>query len=539
MPAWLKAVFVWLFLGSSLLLTGCNQGTSPAASSSRAPDLTLLSGSENRDLEPILTRFEQQNSVRIRREYGGSVDMMLRLENGAPDYDAVWPANSLWIDLGDQQKRVKRQTSIMRSPVVFGVKKSVAERLGWVGKDVKVQQILNAAAGGKLRFVMTSATQSNSGASAYLGYLYALAGHPEVLTHAALQKPALREKIRRFLGAVDRSSGSSGWLKDLFLQQYDRFDAMVNYEALVIEANKALAARGREPLYAVYPVDGLAIADSPLGYVDHGDTQKEALFQKLQAYLLTPDVQREIMATGRRVGLAGLDAQNADRSTFNPEWGVRLDRVLNPIRFPKAEVIREALDLYQTAFRKPSLTVFCLDCSGSMNGRGITDVKSSMHLLLDQVEARKYLLQAAAEDVNVIIPFNNQVLGEWKAGSGSAESLGGLLTQVDSMRANGGTDIYSPVMRGLDLIRQTGKLDQYSPAVILMTDGKSNTGAKFADLQQHVAQLRLPRPVPVYAIMFGEASDAQLKQIAESTSGRVFDGRTDLVKAFREARGYN
>src|SRR5207249_1510590 len=226
-----------------------------------------------------------------------------------------------------------------RSPVVFGVRKSIAQRLGWVGRDVTVEQILKAAESGQLRFMMTSASQSNSGACAYIGFLYAFAGRPEVLTPAHLKSDAVRDKVRRLLESVDRSSGSSGWLKDLFLQKYDQYDAMVNYEALVIEANRELAAQGREPLYAVYPADGLAIADSPLGYVNHGDAEKEKLFQKLQAYLQSPDVQREIMATGRRVGLAGLDTGAIDKGVFNPDWGIDAQRVLNPIKMPQADTI--------------------------------------------------------------------------------------------------------------------------------------------------------------------------------------------------------
>ena len=45
--------------------------------------------------------------------------------------------------------------------------------------------------------------------------------------------------------------------------------------------------------------------------------------------------------------------------------------------------------------------------------------------------------------------------------------------------------------------------------------------------------------VPIYSITFGNADDKQLKQLAEISSGRVFDGRQDLVRAFRQARGYN
>jgi len=39
--------------------------------------------------------------------------------------------------------------------------------------------------------------------------------------------------------------------------------------------------------------------------------------------------------------------------------------------------------------------------------------------------------------------------------------------------------------------------------------------------------------------MFGDASDNQLKEIAELTMARVFDGRRDLIGAFKQVRGYN
>ena len=129
--------------------------------------------------------------------------------------------------------------------------------------DVSVKDILTAISNGKMTFCMTSATQSNSGASAYVGFLYALLGKQEGLTSEDLQSDDLKTQIRELLSGVDRSSGSSDWLKDMFLN--GNYDAMVNYECLVIDANEQLTAEGKEPLYVVYPYDGLSIADSPLG----------------------------------------------------------------------------------------------------------------------------------------------------------------------------------------------------------------------------------------------------------------------------------
>ena len=528
------------------LLAGCSQtqtttdnsGGGSGGQSAKA-DLVIVSGSENKTLEPLVQQFASDHDVTIQMSYQGSVDMMLGLQNGTLGADAVWPANSFWVSMGDTRKQVKDQQSIMRSPVVFGVKKSVAQRLGWVGKAVTVGTILDAAEAGKLRYMMTSATQSNSGASAYLGYLYAFAGRPEVLTEKNLQDPRLRDKIKRLLGTVNRSSGSSGFLKDLFLAQYDKYDAMVNYESVIIEADKQLVSEGKEPLYAVYPEDGLAIADSPLGYVDTGDKAKEQLFLQLQQYLLSPPVQAQIQAQGRRVGLVGVGVEHPDPAVFNPAWGIDTRRVLNPIRFPDAAVVRDALNLYQTTFRKPSLTVYCVDFSGSMadNG-GEQGVKSAMQVLLDPQKASAQFLQPSPGDVTVIIPFNSQPLDQWTARGNDPKQLAELLAQVEALQAGGGTDIYTPVMQGLDFLKAQPDLQKHFAAVILMTDGQSNTGASLADLQAHLAQTGLSN-VPVYAIAFGDADKDQLGQITQSTSGAVFDGSHDLVQAFRDAKGYN
>ncbi|MCW3097258.1 MAG: uncharacterized protein JWL77_2876 [Chthonomonadaceae bacterium] len=536
--AWLLATFA-----------GCsgqnapNGGTDPTAPTPPAPSAAstfrIVSGSENQTLQPIIERFGAQNGVQIKMDYRGSVDIMAMLESGAADADAVWPANSLWIALGDSRKHVKDTRSIFWSPVVFGVKRSVARSLGWSsGKEVSVEAILQAAEAGKLRYMMTSATQSNSGASAYLGYLYAFAGKPEVLTASHLQNTAVQSKIKRFLGTVNRSAGSSGFLKDLFLQKYDDYDAMVNYEAVVIETNQALVAQGKEPLVVVYPADGLAIADSPLGYVDQNDPAKAAIFRKLQEYLLSDPVQQEILKQGRRIGPVGVAPKGADPALFNPDWGISLSRFLSPIKYPKAEVIREALDLYQSSFRKPSYTVYCLDFSGSMQGEREEGLKTAMQNILVQERAKKSLLQATSKDVTVVITFSDQVLNQWKVEGSDPAQMSQLWANIQASSPRGGTDIYTPIMRGLDLIHDQANRDHYFPSIILMTDGESNTGVSFDALQAHRQQTAQTN-VPVFAIQFGEASPDQLKRITAETQAKLFDGKSDLSRAFRDAKGYN
>ncbi|MEM6454848.1 MAG: substrate-binding and VWA domain-containing protein [Acidobacteriota bacterium] len=529
------------------LLAGCGGGGGGGgdaydddAPPPRGGALTIVSGSENKGLEPLIERFAQSRNARIEMVYRGSVDISLALQQGAAmPFDAVWPANNLWIDLGDTERVVRHTERIMRSPVVFAVRCSLVDRFGWRDAEVRIADILDAVEGGKLRFAMTSATQSNSGASFYLGALHALAGGTEALQAEALGRDDVRDNVKRLLRAVDRSSGSSGWLKDAYVARPQRFDAMVNYEAMLIEANQALVASGQEPLCAVYPSDGLTIADSPLGYVDRGDDAKEQLFLDLQAHLLSPEVQGQILDLGRRPGLLTVDASNAPASSWNPAWGVDPARTVSPVPLPRGPVIRQALELYQTVLRKPSWTVYVLDVSGSMEGDKLASLKTAMRTLLEPDEAARYLLQAAPEDRHEVIAFSSRIRDHWKAAGNEPDDLRNLLYDVQRLEAKGGTNMYRATAQGLmSLAERADTLENYFPAVIVMSDGASK--GQLDMVRAVLGEANFTRDVPIFTIAFGRDADMrQLEELAELTAGRTFKARDDLVSVFRKAKGYN
>lgn len=519
-----------IITAAGLIMLSC--GCSALGNIVGGKTLRILSGSENSELSDILSECEKRTGVKLEMTYKGSVDIMQELKNGAPDYDAVWTASSLWISLGDERHIVKHDQSICTTPVVFGIRKSVAKRLGFTNGEVSVKDILAAIEGGKLSFCMTSATQSNSGASAYIGFLYALLGKSSALTNDDLSDPALTEQIKTLLSGVERSSGSSGWLEDMFL--VGDYDAMVNYECLIIDADKKLTEAGREPLYAVYPYDGLSIADSPLGYLDHGDSGKEEAFLKVQEYLLSDEAQTAIEATGRRISLNSVSEQN--KAVFNQDWGIDTQRILSPITMPAADVLMNALNLWQSSFRKPSLTVYCLDYSGSMSGEGNAQLVNAMSQVLIQENAERNLLQAGAEDISIVVTFDSEVLNVYSCESAEPEQLSGLYQEICGEPIGGGTDIYTAAKYALGLMEENYDTSGYTPAVILMTDGASKTSARqdFEDFYRESGA-----DIPVFSIMFGSAEREQLDGIAALTNARVFDGREDLVGAFRSVKGYN
>ncbi|NMN00844.1 von Willebrand factor type A (vWA) domain-containing protein [Bifidobacterium sp. DSM 109958] len=502
--------------------------------------LNIASGSENREVAAAVQKAADESGVAVTLNYMGSLDVMSALENGGENYDAVWPASSMWISMGDVKHLVKNQTSTSTTPVVFGIAKSKAVELGWADASGKTRavgttDIIDAVTAGKLRFSMTSATQSNSGASAYLAFATALAGTNQPLTAANLDDDALRAKLIALLKGVDRSSGSSDWLKDMVVANPDRFDAMVNYESLVIQADKQLTQNGHDPLLAVYPADGIAVSDSPLGYVDRGQ-KLDAAFADFVKALQSDDAKLEFERAGRRTGLGGTLTYASDaqvQQAFKADWGITTEAsALRTIPLPAADVIRTSLDVYQTALRKPSYTIWVVDYSGSMSGDGKNGVVAGLQAALDPAQARQSHIEPSSKDVNVFIPFASQASQPITA---NGTDTAALLAAASERAAAGGTDIYDGLDRALDNL--PADVTAYTTAIVLMTDGQSVTNHQS---QFESTYRERGKDLPIFSIMFGEADPAQLDAIASLSNAKVFDGRTGgLASVFRQVKGYN
>ena len=509
---------------SALMLWGCG-----------GPGQTfhIVAGSEQKVIEPIVLDFCAQKHVRCQIDYKGSLDIGLMLQGvQAPDVDAVWPASSLWIEMYDSQRRVKDLKSIDTTPVILGVRMSKARELGWIGRTVKMADILDAVRSGKLTFLMTSATQSNSGASAYLAMLASAFGDGSRLDPRALGDKAAQSKVKALLRGVARSSGSSGWLADLYLDTAKAgrpYDAMWNYEAVLKETNDTLRTQNGELLYAVYPAEGSAYADAPLGYVERGQSKgTKDFFDALQAHLLSAPIQAKIAAEGRRTapGMAPPARPEAD-------WNFDPSRVVPSIALPEPAVISQALTLYQEVLRQPSLTALCLDFSGSMEGQGEGQLQAALHTLLTPADASRSLIQWTPSDRIFVLPFDSQVR-KVLSGDGTPASQAALLAAVQAEHAGGGTDMYACAEQALDAMKPYMDKGGYLPAVVIMTDGRSDRNDSFVAHWQS-----LGRDAPVFGVTFGDAQKDQLDELAALTHARVFDGGKDLTEAFRSARGYN
>lgn len=490
----------------------------------------LISSTENKDIENELKKFAKNEGINLEIDYAGTIDIMQKLNKGE-EYDAVWASNSIWLYMLDSTKvKTSNSKSTSINPVVFGITKQKAEELGFVNKDIYTKDIVDAIKNGKLKFSMSNPTQTNTGATAYLGLLATLAGNPEVLRENNLEDENLKNDLTSLFTGLERSSGSEDFLEELFLK--GNYEAVVTYEFSIINMNKKLVAQGKEPLYILYPVDGVSISDSPLAYIKQGNGEKEEVFKKLQSYVLSDEGQKTLASNGRRTWYGGVKS-DVDQTIFNKDWGIDTTKYIVPLKYPNTEIIKKALSMYQTELRKPVHTVFCLDYSGSMSGKGYTQLKEAMDYILDEQKASQDMLQFASKDKITIIPFNGKVIDVWNTDNGVNTKE--LIEKISTLKPSGSTNIYDTSKTALEELKNDD-LNTYNVSVILMTDGMSNVGS-YAEFSEYYN--RLGKSIPVYSIMFGDAYEYQLDEIAQITNAKIFDGKTDLLQAFKEVRGYN
>ena len=491
--------------------------------------LNILSSYENKSAEDNIKKFAKKNKIKISFTYKGDLDIVDELNSNSGNYDAVWISNSMWYYMLDNQYLASNAKSISISPVVFGIKKSKAKELGLIDKKITNADILKLIQEKKIKYVMSSVTQTNTGATAYFGFLNSLAGNPEVLTKEMLLDENLRNNLKDLFSGVERVSGEEDYLSKMFLNS-DEYEAVIADESSLININNSLTNNNKETLYLLYPTDGVAVNDSSFGFIDNG-LGKEEKFLKIQSYLLSEDGQKMLMEKGKRTWYGGIN-NNAPKKVFNPDWGIDTTSYLNVTKFPSKAVMTDALNMYIEMLRKPTHVVFCLDYSGSMLGTGNEELVNAMKYILNYESASKDKLQFSKNDKITVITFSSDVNDVWSIDNGLETQ--NLINNIKNSEVNGGTALYAAIIKGLNILKNEN--EDYTKTIIAMTDGAINRGS-FNELKTSYKTLK--EPIPIYSITFGSASYDQLNDIANLSNARVFDGKKDLLKDFKKVRGYN
>jgi Ca-activated chloride channel family protein len=513
-------------------LAGCSGGTNSGAVSTgpsppAAVDLRILAGSELKELEPDIVNAARSAGVTVKLKYSGTLEMVDRVNQGAV-VDAILPPNGAYPSLALARKAVAKE-KLFYSRVAVGVKESKARQLGWDKTTPSWSDITQAVKDGKFSYAMTNPTSSNTGMSALFAVAASSAKKTEDLAASEVDSAALKD----FLSGQKLTAGSSGWLADAYLREQDRLDGLINYEAVLLRLNERPELR--EKLTLIYPRDGVISADYPLMLLDPG---KRAAYDKLVAALKSPGFQSTAL---ERAYLRPSDPSARRSPRLSGDVVVEL-------AFPNnLAVIDTVLASYQAELRRPATSIYLLDTSGSMRGDRIAAVKKSLELLTGvdaQGSAARYASFQNREHV-MLIPFSGEpghpVRFNFENDTRKVQTERELREYVETLQAGGGTAIYSALELAYDLAyEEQSKYPGRLVSVVLLTDGQNNHGLPYARFREHwVERSAGADPIRTFPILFGEASSAELDEIARLTGGRSFDGRkADLRDVFQEIRGY-
>ncbi|MBR1884324.1 MAG: VWA domain-containing protein [Clostridia bacterium] len=489
--------------------------------------LRIIATDEAKGVCELIEKYAKSKNYDISVEYAGSIEIIDKLNQGEK-FDSVLLSNSIWTAMLDTVKLSDYDT-VSIDPVVFGVRKSKAKELGLIKENLMLEDIVKVISDGSLKFTMPSGTQTNTGASSLLGFTYTLCGSPEVLTIEDVKKEELSAKLSSLFAGVNKSSGSESFVEELYLT--GKYDAAVLYETSVININKNIKNED-DMIYALYPVDGVSISDLLFGYIDNKNENKKEMYEDLKKYILSNAAQNELLNKGYRVWYGGIK-EDVDKSVFNKDWGIDTTKYITPIKYPSIDVIKEIFSLYQSELRKPTHTVFALDFSGSMYGDGYKELCTAMEYILDETKASKDYIQFSNKDVVTVIPFSTYVIDVYSTLNGT--SYKEMIEKIKETEVYGGTNIYDSVTRALNVLKDVNT-DEYNLAIVIMTDGEGNSGSEKNMISTYNS---INKDIPVYSILFGDASERDMQKIANLTGGKVFDGKKNLSYAFKQVRGYN
>ena len=517
---------------AAALLAGCT-GAPEETESGPPVTLRVLAGSELRDMQPLLDEAAKATGVTVEMSYVGTLEGAETVANGNADgtYDAVWFSSTRYLQtIPEAKKRLAGTTRIMGSPVVLGVRQSVAQRLGWDTTAPAWSDIATAAQDGEFTYGMTDPAASNTGFSALVAVAAALDGTGRALDAAAIDRIAPR--LAGFFSGQQVTAGSSEWLVGAFVRRNTgedpggRLDGLINYESTLRSLNRS--GQLPEPLTIVYPADGVISADYPFTLLAGASDDVRAGYDRLMDHLRTTATQQSIVdRTERRAAVAGVALPDD------------APRGLVELPFPDTRAAIDALLVaYFDRLRKPARTVYVLDVSGSMAGDRLAALKTALTGLtgVDTSLSGRYCRFRSREEV-ILLPFAS-VAGEPDTYTVSAEAPQGsrdaIRTAIDGLTAQGETAVYDSLIKAYGLFDDAG---EKFTSIVLMTDGESNAGRVLGEFTSFLATA--PRPVRVFPILFGEAAEQEMRQVATATGGELWDARDgDLGRAFCQIRGY-
>jgi Ca-activated chloride channel family protein len=531
-------------LAIGLLLFSRETPAGPTATTARDPRsavLTIVTSPEKQALmEALVKQFNEQRQrtpdgeamlVRVR-----SMDPQAMIEAALkePDFQALTPDSSLWLDQLDRvyaaqfsegeilaPRLVAETVRYAVSPIVIAAWEPVARELGWPERPVgwrDLQRKAQADPGFKWNHASTSHA---SGLLATLAEFYAGAGKVRDLTIKDVQAKATLD----YVAAIERTVRYYGEGELVVLERARAegrryLDAFVVQEQLVVQFN---LSRPPERLVAIYPAEGTLWADHPLALLERPEptANQRRTFQAFREFLLSPEVQRQILAAGYRPADLSIPLDGPD-SPLTAANGVDGSQPHTMLQIPGPAVVEVVRNVWW--YTKRHTNVFLVvDTSGSMRGEKLEAAREALRVFLDQIQGdleRVGLIEFSSQ-VNYIEP-----LAELR------ENRSRLQERINALEAEGNTALLDAVRTAYARLRQLNDTERIN-AIVVMTDGRENaSNVGIDELTEEIQRgNREGPPIVIFAIAYGKDADYEVLQtLAEASGGQVRKGDLETIR---------
>ncbi|MDT0168851.1 substrate-binding domain-containing protein [Pseudarthrobacter sp. BRE9] len=469
----------------------------------------------------------------------------------AGDRPSIWlPDSSAWLRIaaaGAGGSTVPHDgTSVARSAIVVALPEKMAGELGWDGKPPSWSEVFAMAKDqnvwgqrghgdwGKFKFGKASPLVSTSGLMALAASYGAAGGSVGGLDAMDLHAPPLVEKVR----AVELGTSHYMATPEHFLWHTREADdagkvseflsAVVVDEKSVWDYNRGVVSEDgktkksgpapKEPLRAIYPNDGVHVADNPAVVLD-GDwvgSQQRLAARDFIAFAVTEQGQQLVKASGYRSIQGALDAGVAETG--------RYAETLQQLPLPKAEALISMQDSFPD-IRKRARALFLLDVSDSMvQEPGVTKLQRAKDAV------RKALDHFTGEDEIGLAAFSHVGDGPLQPGIVSPvapfkTNKEDIVAKLGELQAVEATPLFEAVSRFAGDQAKDYK-DTFINTIVLLSDGKNDSRhpGDLAGLSEQLSHQNHSTPVLVFTLAYGPDADVPtLREIARASGAHYYD----------------
>ncbi len=510
-------------------------------------------------MAPVLENLAQQFNQQSQRTPDGKTmqvqissvqpDKMMDAALNAPDFQAISPDSSLWLDRLEQEwskqsgetksdaaipigsRRTSSQVRYAVSPVVIAAWESVAQELGWPSQAIGWQTIQRKATEDKNFKWNHPNTANASGLLATLAEFYAGAG----ITRGLTEEAATNQRTLDYVRAVEATVRFYGEGEEVVLQRLASegrsfLDAFVAQERVVIDWNRKHSQGER--LVAIYPAEGTLWTDHPLALLELSQSgQEQAVtenqrltYQAFANYLATPEAQTQLLNAGYRPADLSVDL-SASGSPFANTDAVDWRQPQTTLQMPAPAVIEVVRNSWYYT-KRPTNVYLVVDTSGSMEGDKIVRTREALKSFVNQIKGTRDRLG--------IVEFASGTKNFTPLRTLDEGARADTLNLIDQMTAQGNTGLIDAVYDAVTDLQAQGDNDAIN-AVVVMTDGRENASYRSVNELSTLINNRPSPQMVIFTIAFGSDADEELlRSIAQLGNGQFRRAdETDIEELYK------